>query len=119
MSKILIIDDELINRKMATFVLEKNGFSVIQAESGVAGLSAIRSEHPDLVLLDIEMAGMNGFEVLEEIRKDAAIADTKVIFYVGSVDVDIESKMTELGVLDIVKKPVVADVFVASVSKYL
>jgi DNA-binding response OmpR family regulator len=66
--KILIIEDETTLADMYKFKLEKNGYKVLLAPDGVTGINIARTEQPDLVLLDIIMPGIDGFEVLRELR---------------------------------------------------
>ncbi len=78
--KILIVDDE----KDALFILEKEltarGYSVIATSNGSSALNLAKSEHPDLIVLDIWMPGMDGAEVAEKLREDARTKDIPVIF---------------------------------------
>ena len=70
-SVVLVVDDELPIRQLVEDVLEGAGFRVVLAEDGDAGLALFRSENPDLVLLDILMPEMNGWDVLSHIRKSS------------------------------------------------
>lgn len=81
MSVVLIVDDNEINRFMAVHVLQTRGFTVIQASDGIEALRLTRDEHPDVVVLDIQMPGMSGLEVLSRMRAshDPAIARTPVL----------------------------------------
>ena len=78
--KILIVDDE----RDALFILEKElaarGYSVIVADNGNDALNLAKSEHPDLIILDIWMPGMDGAEVAKKLREDARTKDIPVIF---------------------------------------
>ena len=69
MEKILVIDDDKIIRKLFKIALVKAGYKVIEAENGSDGLLQIHSERPDLVITDYQMPGMNGLDVLAEVRK--------------------------------------------------
>lgn len=69
MEKILIIDDDKLVRKVFKMTLMKEGYDILEAEDWPTGLQLIRSERPDLTLTDYQMPGMNGIEVLAEIRK--------------------------------------------------
>jgi DNA-binding NarL/FixJ family response regulator len=71
-TKVLIVDDHPSFRTCARMILEADGFSVIgEAEDGASALTAIESLHPDLVLLDIQLPDMDGFDVLEQLGADA------------------------------------------------
>lgn len=79
MKKILIIEDELSYQKLLQDQLVQNGYQVSEATDGKKGLAFAKSEHPDLILLDIKMPIMNGLDMLSELRKDAWGKSAKVI----------------------------------------
>ena len=60
---VLVVDDDLMNRKMAQYILSKNGYEVVMAQSGEECLDLLETQVPDLILLDIEMPEMNGFVI--------------------------------------------------------
>ena len=82
--KILIVEDEEILLNLLKSKLEKLGYTVYSALDGEEGLKAIRETMPDLVLLDIIMPKMGGFEVMEEMQKDLSIKDIPVIIISNS-----------------------------------
>lgn len=102
---VLVIDDDAMNLKMAEFILSKKMYRVLKAVSGQEGLDLLGKEEVDLVLLDIEMPGMSGIEVMERIRQDEVFCRTKVIALTASSDEEKQKRMQELGVLGQVKKP--------------
>jgi CheY-like chemotaxis protein len=69
MEKILIIDDDKLSLKVIKEILGKLGYKTLEAENGESGLQLVRSEHPDLVITDFQMPGIDGLEVLYEVRK--------------------------------------------------
>ncbi len=79
--KILIVEDEIAMREIVAHKLSNNGFTVVQAGDGKEGLEKIISEGPALVLLDLMLPEMDGFEVLEQVRhhSDKKIASTPII----------------------------------------
>jgi len=91
MSKILFIEDERTLQKTVGEVLLQEGFEVLAAEDGEAGLRMAQSEKPDLILLDLILPKKDGFEIIEELRKDPATANLKIIVLTnlgGSEDVE-------------------------------
>lgn len=104
MEKILIIDDDKLNLKVLKEILTKTGYKVIESESGEAGLNLVRSEQPDLVITDFQMPGMNGLEVLFEIRK--LNTGLPVILLTGFGDVVLTIKSIQLGAFDYLEKPI-------------
>lgn len=79
MAKILIVEDEVTLQKTMTDYLKGEKFEVVAASDGLQGLGMARSENPDLIILDIVLPKMDGFKVLEEIKKDPALQKVPVI----------------------------------------
>jgi len=97
MKKILFIEDEQSLQKTFGDVLKKEGYKIISALDGEMGLRLVKSEKPDLVLLDLVLPKLHGLEVLEKIKKDPEIKNTPVIILTnieGAKDVE---KALELG----------------------
>jgi two-component system alkaline phosphatase synthesis response regulator PhoP len=79
MAKILIVEDDRFLRELIARKLRNEGYEVIEAVDGEEGLKRIKEEKPDLVLLDLILPGIDGFEVLESAKKDSEIASIPVI----------------------------------------
>ena len=79
MSKILIIEDNVDNMTLAVFLLQSAGHSVLSATDAEAGLSLARGEQPNLILMDIQLPGMDGLEATALLKGDAATRDIPVI----------------------------------------
>ncbi len=77
--KILIIEDDKFLRELIGQKLLKEGYDIVEAVDGEKGIKSIKDEKPDLVLLDLILPGIDGFEVLSKMKKDAATAQTPVI----------------------------------------
>ena len=94
--KILIIEDEKIISDLLERKLTREGYSVVITTNGIDGLAKMREDRPDMVLLDIIMPKMGGFEVMEEMNKDEALKDIPVIVVSNSgqpVEIDRIKKM--------------------------
>jgi putative two-component system response regulator len=103
---ILIVDDEPTNLALLTHLLRPE-YQVRAANSGESALRAAASEpRPDLVLLDVMMPGMDGYEVLRRLNEDPATADIPVIFLTALADIDDEERGLLLGAADYIAKPV-------------
>lgn len=102
---ILIIEDESLIRDSFRYYLEDYDYRVLEAENGRAGLEKIRKHHPDLVLLDLRMPEMGGFEVLEQLRRD--IPDLPVIVMSGSGVAGDVAEAMKCGACNYLLKPVV------------
>ncbi|TQV89021.1 response regulator [Aliikangiella coralliicola] len=79
MSKILIVDDSPTEIHVLSTILESNGYEVVTAESGEAGVEVAKQELPDLVLMDVVMPGLNGFQATRQLKKDPATAHIPVV----------------------------------------
>ncbi len=105
MAKIVVLEDDASTRRLITAVLKKSGHEVIDVDNGAEGLLYIMAEQPDLVVSDVEMPKLNGFEVLQSIRQDAEIANTPVILLTSlSSLADINKGMSH-GANDYITKP--------------
>lgn len=102
---ILIVDDEPVNVRILENLFAKEGFLTISAGSGDEGRRLARSEHPDLILLDIMMPGKDGFETCKEIVHDPSISDVPVIFLSAMDDVQSKVKGLSIGAVDYITKP--------------
>ncbi len=81
MAKVLIVDDSALNRALVSTLLTNAGHHSIEAADGIAGLANVRAERPDLVICDIVLPTIDGYEFVRRLRADGEVARTKVIFY--------------------------------------
>ncbi|MCU1327804.1 MAG: hypothetical protein JWN34_3174 [Bryobacterales bacterium] len=102
---VLIVDDDEDLRVLARKALTRAGYGVIEAEDGATGLAMLRTNHPDLLLLDINMPGLDGFEVLRLIRENAETADLPVIVLTAQGDEESAKRSFEQGATDFLAKP--------------
>lgn len=119
MAKVLVIDDDAMNLRMAVRILKMEELDTAIAKSGAEGIAYLKENEVDLVLLDIEMPQMNGYETLENIRQDDSIASTKVMFLTGTVEEDTIKKAEELKALGCIKKPFVPQTFLEEIKKVI
>jgi len=115
---ILVVDDDAMNLQIAEKMLT-DGFKVYSVDSGKKALDFLKLQIPDLVLLDIHMPDMNGFEVLEQMRADNVYQEIPVIFLTADDDRDTEVKGFLAGALDFITKPFVADIMLQRVNRIL
>ncbi|MGE0145213.1 MAG: response regulator transcription factor [Planctomycetota bacterium] len=78
-AKVLVVDDDPFIARSLAFVLRKAGFDVIEARDGESALETIRSQHPDLVFLDVMMPKIDGFQVVEQVRADPACDGVRIV----------------------------------------
>jgi diguanylate cyclase (GGDEF)-like protein/PAS domain S-box-containing protein len=81
MAKVLVVDDNATNRELVVTVLQSQGHRILEAADGAEGLAMVRIEHPQLVISDVLMPTMDGYEFVRQLRSDPALAQTEVIFY--------------------------------------
>lgn len=104
--KVLYVDDDPILREFAAVHLATETCEVTTAADGVAGLLAIDEQMPDIILLDLEMPRMDGFEVLRKLRADEATARLPIMVVTGREDVGAIDKAFEAGATSFVSKPI-------------
>ena len=109
MKSILIVDDNLASLKQISAQLAET-YEVLLAKSGELALQICAQEHPDLILLDVEMPGMDGFETIARIKTNPALKQIPVIFLTSSNDAATEVKCLESGAVDFVSKPANVDI---------
>jgi len=118
-TKILIVDDEPDCISIIQCRLEWCHYVVIAANNGKEGLEKASQEKPDLILLDTNMPEMNGYEMLERIRKDNVLKDTPVIMVTALCDAKDVDKASSFGISDYVTKPVDFAKLTEKISKIL
>lgn len=117
MSELLVVDDDELNREIYRRNLESAGYSVTVAVSGEAALKRLDEEIPDLIILDVHMPGMDGFEVCRRIRSKPALADVPILFVTAKYHDDVSiAQGLSLGANDYLAKPFNAAELVARVA---
>lgn len=112
---ILVVDDDASNLKMATRILSREKMRVSCLKSGEDTLLFLQDNRPDLILLDVHMPGMDGFETLDAVKENKATADIPVIFLTADDDSGTETRGLEVGAMDFIKKPFVPEVLLLRV----
>ena len=102
--RILVVDDDAINRKLLIKILDRKGFESIEASNGVEALDILKREPIDIVLLDIVMPVMNGLELLQELRKNPQFVGLPVIIL--TTDDTKKNEALSLGACDVLIKPI-------------
>ena len=115
--RILVVDDEVMLVNLLQMRLEANGYEVEVAYDGQEGLSKTAKTRPDLIILDINMEGMDGYTMLKELRKMEGIKDTKVIML--SASGKMRGIFEKEGISDYITKPFDADDLLACVAKVI
>jgi two-component system cell cycle response regulator DivK len=116
---ILIADDRPSSRELLGLVLERAGYDVLEAENGEQALERVRSGSPDLVLLDLQMPGIDGYGVLAELRAEARFAALPVLALTASAMRGDREKILEAGFTDYLAKPAAPEVVRETVARLL
>ncbi|HXH40537.1 MAG TPA: response regulator [Thermoanaerobaculia bacterium] len=120
MTRVLILDDRPINRQFLSTLLAYRGFETREAGDGREGLAVARAWRPDLAIVDIEMPGMNGVEFIHQMRADAALTSTPIIFSTGSYEEEqADRAAAEWGIQYVLMKPSEPEVILAMVDRAL
>ena len=116
---ILIIEDNPQNMYMMQFLLEKNGFRIIGAQTGVAGIEKAIRHKPDAILLDIQLPEMDGYAVAAELIKHEALANIPIIAVTSYAMVGDREQILAAGATGYIEKPINPDSFVDEIKHYM
>ena len=117
MSTVLIIEDNDKNMKLARDVLQAKGYKTLEAVTGEDGVKLAKQHVPDLVLMDIQLPGINGIEAFKQIRADASTAKVPVVALTASVTPTDRSAITAAGFDAFVSKPINLKEFLDTVKR--
>lgn len=103
---ILIVEDNDKNRKLVRDVLQFHGYATVEATNGEEGIRLAREHHPDLILLDIQLPGLDGIGALERLRGDRVTKDIPVIAVTASAMAQDQDRIMAAGFDDYQRKPI-------------
>jgi DNA-binding response OmpR family regulator len=104
-TRVLVVDDEAPIRLLCRVNLEAEGMKVLEAADGVEGVETAKAERPDVILLDVMMPGMDGWQVAENLVDDEATSHIPLIFLTARAELRDRAKGLELGGIDYITKP--------------
>ncbi|MFP8488242.1 response regulator [Gracilimonas sp. Q87] len=116
---ILIVDDTLLNLRLLSHVLENGGYKHIKAQNGKEAIELAESKKPDLILMDIMMPGMDGFEAVHKIKSKNGLEDIPVIFLSALTETDDKIQAFEYGGVDYITKPFQKEETLARIDTHL
>lgn len=120
MARILVIEDNAANLELAQYLLEHSGHAVLRATDGVSGVSVALRECPDLIVCDLQMPGLDGYGVLDQLRHSGtACADTPVVAVTAFSMAGDEQKVREAGFDGYFSKPIDPESFVQQIETFL
>ena len=119
MAKIVVIEDDLTFLELLRVHLAGAGHEVLTAEDAVLGLRAIIASAPDLILLDLSIPYLDGFEMIEALRSDPATRNIPVIVLTGRGDDETYTQARKLGAAQLLTKPVARDLLIKAIDGQL
>jgi two-component system cell cycle response regulator DivK len=119
MANILIIEDNEQNLYLETFILEKHGHSVIPARDGGEGIELAEEHRPDLILLDVQLPVMDGYEVAAELRRNTTLARTPIVAVTSYAMAGDRERILAAGCNGYIEKPINPESFLQEVIAYL
>jgi CheY-like chemotaxis protein len=117
--RILVIEDNEQNMYLMNFLLEKKGFEVIQAMTGKEGIEAALSSQPRMILLDIQLPEMNGYEVARELRRHSVLEAVPIIAVTSYAMAGDREKALSAGCTGYIEKPINPMTFVEEIQQFL
>lgn len=118
-ARILVIEDDIFSRELVRYLLQRQGYTVLEAEDGGAGVQVALREHPDLVLCDLQMPVLNGYEVVQRLRSNPlwhVVPVIAVTAFSMSGDRDIA---LAAGFDNYLTKPIIPEIFVEQIAAFL
>ncbi len=115
---ILVIEDNEQNIYLVTFILEKHGYTVLQSRSGNDGVEMAFAHQPDLILLDIQLPGMDGYAVARAIRQNPLLAKTPIVAVTSYAMPGDRENALKAGCTGYIEKPIDPETFMTQVESY-
>jgi len=115
---VMVVDDSVTVRKVTSRLLERNGMNVLTAKDGIDAMALLQENTPDILLLDIEMPRMDGFEVASKIRNDDRLKDLPIIMITSRSGQKHRDHAMAIGVNDYLSKPYQESVLLESIAQW-
>ncbi|MEE9185482.1 MAG: response regulator [Candidatus Binatia bacterium] len=117
--RILLVEDNPMNRRVVQFILKSQGYIVLEAKNGLEALELVKVHLPDLILMDLQLPGMDGFTTTRIIKEDATTKDIPVVALTAYAMRGDAERAVEAGCDGYITKPIDADEFPKLVASYL
>lgn len=117
--RILVIEDDPVSSRLMEYALEKQGYQVVTASNGLEGLKKVRAEGPDLVILDIMLPGMDGFEICHRVRSELPGKTLPILILSGKAQEADKATGLRLGADDYLVKPISPSTITTVVARLL
>ena len=119
MKRILVIEDNETNLYLMKFLLEKNGYAVIEAKTGIEGIERAVTEKPDLILMDIQLPDIDGLEATRKIRESEANSTVPILAVTSYAMTGDREKALKAGCSGYIEKPIDPETFTSIIKKYI
>ena len=119
MKRILIVEDNENNMYLISFILKKKGFAILQARSGEEGIELANREKPDMIVMDIQLPGIDGLDATTRIRESGASGNVPIIALTSYAMTGDREKAIAAGCTGYIEKPINPDTFTEELGKYL
>ena len=119
MKKILVVEDNEINMYLSCRILKSSGYKVIEARSGEEGVELAIKEKPDLIIMDIQLPGIDGLETTKRIRESEADGEIPIIALTSYAMAGDRKKALKAGCTGYIEKPINPETFMGEIKKFL
>lgn len=117
--KVLIVEDNEANRYLVRFILEKAGHEIFEAINGEEGVELAKKEKPDMILMDIQLPGIDGYEATKRIRKSDVDGDVPIIALTSYAMTGDREKALKAGCTGYIEKPINPETFIDDLEKHM
>jgi CheY-like chemotaxis protein len=116
--RVMVVEDNLLNMKLVRTLLQLEGYEVVEVTSGEEVLSAVAQRRPDLILMDVQLPGIDGLEVCARLKSDAQTAAIPVVALTSYAMAGDEKKAQEAGCDGYITKPIETQSFGSTIARY-
>ncbi len=116
---ILVVEDNAVNRRLAEFLLRSNGYQVREASTAQEAFEILKTERPDLILMDVQLPGMDGLEAIRKLKENAATRDIPVVAVTSYAMTGDREKALAAGCDGYITKPIDKTTFIQEVAAHL
>ena len=117
--RILIVDDNAINLKLVAYLMKANGYTVVTALDAESAIETIRSNHPDVILMDIQLPGIDGLELTRRLKADPKTRDIVIVAVTAYAMKGDQAKALAAGCDDYITKPIDTRTLPETIAKHL
>lgn len=119
MARIAVIEDNPANRELMSYLLQAFGHTPLESADGISGLESVRRERPDLILCDLQLPGMDGYEIARQLKNDSSLNTIPLVAVTAYAMVGDRDAILAAGFDGYIAKPITPELFVGQVEAYL